>query len=171
VDWTDYDQTDERGDRIWSNRTDAWGREDWRNITLDNGARVLTDFDQDGSHGWNRFESNFDASGRLDTSNRFFDDGSRLFVDYDSTKPGFNKLLGYDAQGSPSLLANEYHGVLIISAGRWNPAYGEGFNVVTVIESYGSHYAAPPAATPAPMFEPDPYPNAHAEVGAIEPAW
>jgi hypothetical protein len=166
--WYDYDQTNERGDRIWSNHVDASGREDWANITMDDGRRKWYDYDQDGSQGWSRFEADFDAGGRQDFSTRFFDDGSRLFVDYDYYGAGNNKLLGYDAFGRDIYLGEQVHGVVVSAVGSWNPKYGAGLSVGAVIAAPG----AAPVPQPTYPQEPfdDPYPGAHVEVGPIEPS-
>ena len=80
-------------------------------------------------------------------------------------------MLGYNAQGQLNLIAREYHGIVLTSGGRWNPAYGDGLHVVTVINA-NTGALSTPIQSPAPISvpDPDPWPNAHAEVGPMTPA-
>ena len=170
-DWTDFDQDGSQGWNRAESHYDAQGREDYSDFFMDDGRRNSFDHDQDGSHAWSRFDAGFDASGHLDASTRYFDDGSRLSIDYDHFGAGVNEMLGYNAQGQLNLIAREYHGIVLTSGGRWNPAYGDGLHVVTVINA-NTGALSTPIQSPAPISvpDPDPWPNAHAEVGPMTPA-
>ena len=80
---TDFDQANERDDRIYQQRVDAAGRMDWSNVTEDDGGVVWTDFDQANERGDRIYQQRVDAEGRLDWTNVTDDAGGVSWSDYD----------------------------------------------------------------------------------------
>ncbi|MGO4390600.1 hypothetical protein AB4Z46_04505 [Variovorax sp. M-6] len=151
----DYDQANTRSDSVWVTKTDAQGRIDWINVTGDDGSRTSIDYDQAGSQNWSSIATRYDPSGKRTTQTQYYDNGDRAertFFPNQHPDAYAQSYVYADGHGAGGTLQFDGYGyAILINGGSIGQEWGR--------ENWRRMVT----------YDDDPYPNAHAEVGPIEP--